>query len=242
MGRCEIKRNSLPSDPADCPQASNSSVQHECGNAEYFCPRGSGVPTRVNPGYYTVGGTPHADTTATERTRHAEIECPPGYYCTGDGFRRLCAGGRYGAERGLSSSSCSGQTNAGTYSTPGATTAQPDGDKTSKCGGPDFYCPVGSSAPLPVTSGYYSAGGTEYDARASQSQCEPGYYCKRGVKRRCAKGRYGEDAGLTEADCTAACHVGWVWDGKEEREREREREREIRATETRREELAGEAS
>lgn len=55
------------------------------------------------------------------------------------------------------------------------------------------YCPSGTgSRALDVRAGYYTVGGpTSNHTRAEQAVCEPGFYCKRGVKLVCPVGRFG---------------------------------------------------
>ena len=80
---------------------------HECGNASVFCATGSKSPQRVFVGYYTLGGADHG------RTRSSERRCTPGSYCSGDGVRRPCSKGFYGAGWGHTNRKCSGLCAAG---------------------------------------------------------------------------------------------------------------------------------
>ena len=80
---------------------------HECGNASVFCATGSKAPQRVFVGYYTLGGADHG------RTRSSERRCTPGSYCSGDGVRRPCSKGFYGAGWGHTDRKCSGLCAAG---------------------------------------------------------------------------------------------------------------------------------
>jgi hypothetical protein len=73
----------------------------ECGNVQYFCPRGAFYPLLVGGGNYSIGGSAH------NRTRTAQVICPPGSYCQG-AIPILCPMGRYGNRPGLSDSACSG--------------------------------------------------------------------------------------------------------------------------------------
>ena len=81
-----------------------------------------------------------------------------------------------------------------------------------ECGDASVYCPSGSVEPLPVTNGYYSIGtyskphaappklqmNEDVKTRHSQQQCEPGFYCHKGVKFSCLPGRYNSDIGLND--------------------------------------------
>jgi hypothetical protein len=55
----------------------------------------------VGGGNYSIGGSAH------NRTRTAQVICPPGSYCQG-AIPILCPMGRYGDRPGLSDSACSG--------------------------------------------------------------------------------------------------------------------------------------
>mmetsp|Transcript_3555 Transcript_3555/g.5536 ORF Transcript_3555/g.5536 Transcript_3555/m.5536 type:complete len:1103 (+) Transcript_3555:128-3436(+) len=68
-------------------------------------------------------------------TRKGEEKCLPGNYCL-DGIIQPCPKGRYGNEYGLSDAACSG------YCPPG------------------FYCPQGTSDPIPCPAFTYSSGGS----------------------------------------------------------------------------------
>jgi len=65
--------------------------------------------------------------------------------------RYECEAGYYGDETGLSESKCSGICEAG-YWCPRASTS----GRQNECGDPSKYCPIGSSSPLTVESGYYT--------------------------------------------------------------------------------------
>ena len=42
------------------------------------------------------------------------------------------------------------------------------------CGGPSLYCPIGSTAAVTVTVGFYSTGGSSSLVNSAEVQCEPG--------------------------------------------------------------------
>ena len=94
-----------------------------------YCPRGSGIPTQVEMGWYTTGGN-----ATTNMTRGGERKCEPGYFCEG-GKKMQCPPGRYGKRYGETSERCSGYCPAG------------------------FYCPWNTSAPIECPVGKYSAHG-----------------------------------------------------------------------------------
>jgi hypothetical protein len=66
------------------------------------------------------------------------------------------------------------------------------------------YCPQGTgSKPVDVQAGYYTLGGMASNiTRDREVQCEPGFYCKRGVKYVCPVGRYGDRAVSAQGDRT----------------------------------------
>ena len=77
-----------------CPAGAVSSHVHECGGAQYYCPDGSGAPTPVLEGYYSVGGVSTMQQTA-------QALCPNGTYCADGvkvthgvlrGFMVVCSG------------------------------------------------------------------------------------------------------------------------------------------------------
>ncbi len=82
------------------------------------------------------------------------------------------------------------------------------------CGNPNVYCPPGSPAPTTVDLGFYSINESffmdqEVSAKTnqmtSQVQCEPGFYCKNGVRHPCRAGTYGSKYGLMNENCSGLC-------------------------------------
>ncbi len=178
-----------------CPLASTTSRERICGGNHVFCPAGSAEPTPVSVGYYTVLNTPSS--------RAAQVQCEPGWYCApGVGVRQPCPAGKYGDARGLATSDCSGDCREGFYCPTNSSHAG-----QFKCGGSDVYCSAGVGAPIPVSAGYYSTGGSPI-TRPAQTTCPPGSYCEGGVDRLCPAGRYGETSGLRTSDCSGPCDVG----------------------------------
>ena len=76
-----------------CPEGSVDPRQLNCGSDAVYCPTGSGVPTPVTRGYYTVG--------PGYLNRYSQSPCEPGFWCTG-GQRFLCNSGFYGDQFGQS--------------------------------------------------------------------------------------------------------------------------------------------
>lgn len=101
---------------------------------------------------------------------------------------------------------------AGKYcpSHPGPPTIE---DMQISCGGPHVYCPQGSPEPLNVDLGYYSINESsvmdqddlETSSMTSQVECEPGFYCKQGVRYPCRGGTYGSANGLISENCSGFC-------------------------------------
>jgi len=106
-----------------CPPESSSPRQKPCGSSQFYCPEGSREPVRVPAGFYTVGGN--------FITRTDKAMCEPGFYCIGDGIKRLCPAGTFGSSYGLTSSKCDGQSLPGYYTPEGSTSAD------------TFPCPAG---------------------------------------------------------------------------------------------------
>lgn len=87
-----------------------------------YCPKGSGIPLLVLPGYYTIG--------FNKTTRHDQRKCPAGTYCD-KGVRYDCPGGTYGAFERLRTPECSGKCSKGFYCPPGSTSSR------------QYPCPIG---------------------------------------------------------------------------------------------------
>ena len=52
-------------------------------------------------------------------------------------------------------------------------------------------------------------GGNDNQTRTSERLCEPGFYCRDGVKELCQGGYYGSTFGLIHANCTGPCEPGY---------------------------------
>ena len=63
-----------------------------CGNRTLYCPMGSEAPQVVQAGYYSdgAGGITAVDSSTMTR----QVQCPPGYWCSG-GVANACPGGKY---------------------------------------------------------------------------------------------------------------------------------------------------
>lgn len=167
-----------------CPQGSISDKEIRCPDAASYCPASSSLPSPVSTGYYTVSHEPANYTydvanfdgnLFAETARTHQSICEPGYYCLSDGkfirmvigilhiasfflflvfaagIKRKCPVGRYGSTRGLSSPSCSGYCAPGYYCEEGSPV-----ESQYPCGGPDRFCPPGSTKAQMVHVGYYT--------------------------------------------------------------------------------------
>eukprot|EP00943_MAST-04B_sp_MAST-4B-sp1_P009257 g9257.t1 len=172
-----------------CPLASVKENAAPCGSTNLFCPMGSARPLTVHSGYYTAGGN--------ENQRSKEIKCELGFWCDNLGQRHECAAGRYGAASGLNNSNCTGICSPGFYCPPKSIDP-----RQKECSG----------VPTNVKYGYYTIGGNETTnkTRVSETICETGYFCERGMKFRCPPGRYGRTKGLTTEFCTGYCPAGYM--------------------------------
>jgi len=190
-----------------CPEGSVVATQFVCGGADRFCPKGSPGPTMVALGHFT------------QEDRYPDIRshqtaCPQGFWCRG-GVRTACPAGRWGGAEGQSSPECSGVCSAGHWC-PKASTSP----TANQCGNASVYCPPGASLPSPVIpKGYYTTHAAPYRGALSlhdplnatmsaQLVCEPGHWCRGGVKRQCAAGRFGWRHGDGSAECGGLCRAG----------------------------------
>jgi hypothetical protein len=133
-----------------CPPGSVSATEKLCGSTAHYCPRGSAERQRVDQGFYTVtfplsGGSPTAVGTADRQTA-----CQPGFYCV-NGIRRQCPAGTYGLTTKLTTAACTGPCTLG------------------------FYCPEGTSNPLPCPAGTFGAD-SGLKTMACSGQCPVGHY------------------------------------------------------------------
>jgi len=207
-----------------CPPGSARAMQLTCGDRSVFCPAGSGAPTQVAPGYYSVGYTNGssgstlnvtAAVTAAGESSYvptyrgtqmtAQELCPPGTYCS-LGVLYPCPPGRYGAAAGVSSAAGCAPCAEGHYCPAGSAVAT-----ATRCGGPnDVFCPLGAGEPMPVHAGYYTVGGgSDGTTRSAEKKCEPGSYCVHGVRVLCPAGRWGNQFGHTDAACGGTCAAGY---------------------------------
>ena len=176
----------------------------------YFC--AAGVKAPCPPG--TVGSSEGLSSSL------CSAPCPPGHYCLsgsaalfgpGESITYLnsriqrCPGGTYGNSPGLSLIYCSGQCSAGYFCPPGSTSSEQN-----MCGGANFYCPLSSSAPIPISLGYFSVSSLNDSKRAtSEIPCAPGYYCVNGIAYLCPAGSFGQTSMLSSPSCSGLCAKGF---------------------------------
>jgi len=184
-----------------CKEGSTSEKQFKCGGIGMFCPLGSSAPQSVHSGYYTVSSDA-ISSIDDPLTRVAERKCEPGTWCF-EGVKRLCAPGYWGGMFGMSNFNCSGTCSAGFLCPEGST--KPD---EVMCGDPNFYCPPQSFAPIRVSEGYFSIGGTE-STRSGQTIAPIGKYAHGGLLYTCRAGFYGASEGLTDGSCSGPCLSGF---------------------------------
>jgi hypothetical protein len=161
--------------------------------------------------------TPFEVPVASERA--SKFECVP------------CPAGRYGDKVGLKSESCSGECAEGHWCGPGSVSATqntcaPEQTAVKAAGelavdGRAFFCPRGSSAPIPAASGRRTVStslASSADAVAfpaisahkmvSDRPCAVGHYCEAGVEKPCPPGRFGNKQGMQTALCDHVCQPG----------------------------------
>jgi hypothetical protein len=195
-----------------CPSGSTAATQFACGAADRFCPEGSSEPRLAKPGWFT-----DEDRHAAVRT--LEAVCPPGFWCAG-GARHACAAGTWLGTRGAADASACEPCAAGYWCPEQATspTAHP-------CGNATVFCPAGSARPQPVVAeGFYAThAGSAYGGGAAaaalrdprnatcsaQLLCEPGFWCRGGVKYQCPAGRFGWARGSSSPACGGVCAAGY---------------------------------
>ncbi|OQR95945.1 hypothetical protein THRCLA_22041 [Thraustotheca clavata] len=144
----------------------------------------------------------------TSYTKYQQMPCEPGFYCV-QGGKFPCPAGSYGPNWFETRPLCAGLCQAGYYCPVGS----PHNAMIS-CGAPFLYCPAGSPYPDSVGTGYYSVSSilglnSDPTLRDIQMPCEPGYFCRYGLKYPCPGGRYGSAVQETSSLCTGLCRRGY---------------------------------
>lgn len=171
-----------------CPEGTKLPHQYPCSNdTRIYCPEGSEMPSSVGLGFYTERSS---QSVVVGGGYTSQTICPRGSYCI-SGVRYLCPAGRYGGNIQSINSSCTALCRGGFYCPAGSSLST-----QFQCDATDIYCPEGSPAPIPVTTGYYTTSHQGNDstvisytvdgtliqgwARTIQSICTPGYFCEKG--------------------------------------------------------------
>ena len=188
-----------------CREASTSPIHNECGDASVYCPPSSSYPTPVDYGYYTVGHESvrgEMQVQGDARVRFSQEQCERGHYCE-QGVKYECPMGYYGGDLGLTDPLCSGMCDPGYI----CSTASPVKDQQ-VCGtSAAVYCPEGSYENITVPAGYYSVG-ADITTMHTIHACDPGHWCKDGVMRICAAGRFSATGSSVE-ECDGLCDKGY---------------------------------
>ena len=158
-----------------------------CNTASYI----AWGETLTNPALQ-CGGDSCTDSNAGSNTLNLMCVCLPGFArLDPSGGCTACELGQRPTEHRESCRDC----DAGTYC------PRPDLD-AEQCGGNHVFCPSKSSAPTPVTDGYYTTGGTPLN-RTGQQPCDPGSYCVGGVAYTCPVGALSGHGHSSCTNCTA---------------------------------------
>jgi len=139
----------------------------------------------------------------TQLTKEKEFPCEKGYWCK-DGVRRPCPAGSYGDLEKETRPGCRGKCLQGFWCGNASTMSNQN-----KCGGPNSFCPEGSSYPSYVSRGYFTNAEGNPMTRDSQTICPQGFYCRDGVQIKCPAGRYGKKLGLSSKECDGLCQEGY---------------------------------
>lgn len=180
-----------------------------CDSSSTYCPKGSKEPQIVPDGYYSIGvdNSISTSTTTDNRFRYTIKICPLAHFCK-NGVRTVCPGGTYGNKEGISAPICSGLCLEGFYCPPGSYTPFDFPCPNS----PKYYCPTGSTHPIPTGEGYYAVNSTRETTGGgytAQEICPPGSYCIDGIRELCPAGRYGTSVQMINSSCSGICRAGF---------------------------------
>ena len=156
-----------------------SGQRTKCGGGDLFCPPEASSPSTVQLGWYSTGGSTD--------TRTGEATCEAGSYCQ-TGVKTPCPPGRYGSGTALYREECTGLCREGYWCGAGSTEATPhacsEGYPKDGIGKFEVYCPAGSEMPTVALKGHYTTPRGS-DKATGQRECEAGFYCRDGVRKRC---------------------------------------------------------
>ena len=181
-----------------CLDGTRDTLEEMYGLSRIFLSAGSTKRHKVHEGHYTIPETPR-----TPRT--AQLPCPGGYKCI-KGERHPCPAGKYGGPKLVARfhEPCAHDCPEGYY----CPLASNVGTRY-KCGDASVYCPPGSGQPTNVSAAHYTVGGADSATRTNQIECNPGHWCRGGIRYLCSAGRYGSSYGLTTPKCDGPCPVGY---------------------------------
>jgi len=199
-----------------CPQASIANRQYACGAENLICPRGSGKPKQVQPGFYTTtdeepcrpgtyreppaNGSVEVSSIASSRNLGKCIPCPDGYKHISGDDPSLCL-------------DCGPQAK----STPNRVTCKCHQSATEMTRFRLEFDPINAkcfnttdSTPQPQL---YHKQNTQF-TKSLEHPCEPGHYCHEGIRYKCPSGRYGSKDLETSKFCEGHCAKGhWCGEG-----------------------------
>ena len=204
-----------------CPENSTSAMQQPCPGIIIIIPSSSLPPllpisSSSSPSLSSLAGTFGAVQGLTSNL--CSGPCPLGHYCpeaTIDPIK--CRAGIFGNTTGLIDEHCNSECWVGGCTDNFCKEGYfcPSGSVTSdqyECGDASVYCPSGSSIPIVAPPGYYTVGPFPIEdprRRVDIRICEPGYFCKAGVKVQCPPGTYGSSSGLSTSSCSGLCDKGF---------------------------------
>lgn len=217
-----------------CPQG--TALPIECGTPDHYCPLGAAAPTNVPdgffslglsvltrdrvvqcpPGHFCVSGLQYPcppgifGSTQGLTTSQCSGECPAGHYCPEATVDPIpCPAGSFGDRGGLQDVRCSGSCREGYYCPQGSIS-----DTANPCGGPGFFCPEGSAAPIQVRAGEYVVNGDSGNA-VRPVACPQGSYCDPQAPQAprqaqlCPAGTFGDRERLATSACSGRCSPGY---------------------------------
>lgn len=127
-----------------CPEGSISATEILCGDPNRFCPGNNPMPEPVPLGYYSIGG--NVSSRSGIQIAHR------GHYAF-QGLLYPCPAATYGQTEGLSSPGCTGRCLIPGYFCPVASVSPVQ----HYCGDDNHYCTAGTTAPVEVDIGFYTA-------------------------------------------------------------------------------------
>ena len=178
-----------------------------CPGGSYCEGYGNSWPTGLcSPGWYCNGSA------AANKTSIHGGECQPGYYCpAGSSHPKPCDGGKFCNVAGLDDPA--GKCTAGYYCKLKAKLSTPTDVITGNICPVGFYCPEGSTDPVPCDPGYYQDS-TQATNSSACKLCTRGKYCKgtglAGPVGPCAPGYYCPPGQSSKTPVAYPCPAGYI--------------------------------